>query len=65
MSKKKRKKTFLWPIFIRLLDHAFWRPSLYPQVLRQMKEFIKLHNPDKFREDSSFGSHFRDLQKLA
>ena len=23
---------------------------------------IKLHNPDKFLEHSSFGSHFRDLR---
>ena len=31
----------------------------------KMKDFMKLHNPDKFLEDSSFGSQFRDLQKLA
>ena len=36
-----------------------------PQVLHQMKGFIKLHNQGKFLKDSSFGSHFRDLQKLA
>ena len=60
------KKKFLWLIFIRLfLDHALWHPSIYPQVLRQMKDFIKLHNPGKFLEDSNFGSHFRDFQKLA
>ena len=40
-------------------------PFDLPQVLRQMKDFIKLHNPVKFLEDSSFGSHFRDLQMLA
>ena len=33
-----------------------------PQVLHQVKALIKLHNPDKFFEDSSFGSNFRDLQ---
>ena len=31
----------------------------------QMKGLVTLHNPDKFLEGSSFGSHFRDLQKLA
>ena len=34
-------------------------------VLRQMKGLINLHNSDEFPEDKSFGSHFRDLQKLA
>ena len=34
------------------------------QVLHQMKGLINLHNPGKFLEDSTFGSHFRDLQKL-
>ena len=29
-----------------------------------MKALLKLHNPDKFLEGSSFGSDFRDLQKL-
>ena len=61
---KKKKKKFLWPNFIRLLNHALWRPSLYSQVLYQMKDFLKLHNPGKFLEGSSFGSDFRDLQKL-
>ena len=55
-QKKRKKKTFLWLIFIRLLGHA---------LLRQMKDFIKLHNSGKFLQDGSFGSHFRDLQKLA
>ena len=36
-----------------------------PQVLHQMKGLIKLHNPDKFLEDSSFDSNFRDFHKLA
>ena len=31
-----------------------------PQVLQQMNSLIKLHTPDKFLEDSSFGSNFRD-----
>ena len=35
-------------------------PSFAPK-----KDFVKLHNPSKFLEDRSFGSHFRDLQKLA
>ena len=39
------------------------------QFMRQdvcrMKGLIKLHNRDNFLEKSSFGSHFRDLQKLA
>ena len=30
-----------------------------------MKNLIKLHNPGKFLEGSSFGSRFRDIQKLA
>ena len=34
-------------------------------ILHLMKVLIKLHNPDKFLEDSSFESNFRDLQKLA
>ena len=29
-----------------------------PHVLHQMKDLIKLHNPDKFLKDSSFGSNF-------
>ena len=36
-----------------------------PEDVCRMKGLIKLHNPDKFLEKSSFGSHFRDLQKLA
>ena len=65
MSKKKKKKTFLWLIFIRLLLHALRHSSIYPQVFRLMEDFIKLRNPGRFLEDSSFGSHFRDLQNLA
>ena len=36
-----------------------------PWVLDQMKDLIKLHNSDKFLEDSSFGSNLGDLQNLA
>ena len=35
-----------------------------PQVLHQIQGLIKTHHPDKFLEDSSFGSHFKDLQKV-
>ena len=35
------------------------------RVLYQIKGLIKLHKPDKFLGGSSFGSNFRDLQKLA
>ena len=56
--RKKKKKTILWPIFTRLLGHAIWRPSIYPQVWKSMKDFIKSHNPGKFLENSSFGSLF-------
>ena len=57
------KKRCCGPTTLRL------RPSgalqFTPRVLRQMKGVIKLHNPEKFLEDSSFGSHLSDLQKLA
>ena len=61
--KKNKKNTLFWPIFIWFLGHALWRPLIY--VLRQMKGLRKLDNQDKFLEDSSFGSYFRDLQMLA
>ena len=35
-----------------------------PQVLHKMKDLIKLHNLDKFLQDSNFGSNFIDFQKL-
>ena len=34
------------------------------QILHDMKDFIKLHELDKFFEDSNFGYNFIDLQKL-
>ena len=66
-QKLKKKKTFLWLIFIKLFTHALLSDALQftSRVLYQMKDLIKLHNPDKFLEDSSFGSNFRDLQILA
>ena len=30
----------------------------------QIKVLKTLHNPDKFVEDSTFSSHFKDLQKF-
>ena len=36
--------------------------EVMPRVLHQMKGLIKLHKPDKFLEDNSFGSNFRDFQ---
>ena len=59
---KINKKVLLWHIVIYVLGHAL---SFALRVLHQMKGLIKLHNRDKFLEDSSFGSNFRDLQKLA
>ena len=61
--KKKKKKTFLWLIFIKLFPHALLSDALQftSQVLHQMKGLIKLYNPDKFLETSNF----RDLQILA
>ena len=56
---------FLWPIFIKLLGHALWHTLIYAPSLKQMKGLIKLHNTDKFLEDSSFASNLRDLHKLA
>ena len=56
---EKKEKTFLWPIFTRLYALRFT-----PRVLHQMKGLKKLHNPGKFLKHNSFGSHYRDLQKL-
>ena len=46
---------------MKVLDDAL---QFTPRDLHQMKGLIKLHNPDRFLEDSSFGFDFRDLQKL-
>ena len=65
MSKIKKKNRFYGPLlygFQVTPSDALW---FTPRILHQMKGLIKLRNPDKFIEDSSFGSHFRDLQKLA
>ena len=35
--------------------------SFKPQILSQVKDLLNLQNSDKFFEDSSFGSDFRDL----
>ena len=44
--------------------HKVFRPHpLTPFYLRP-NFALNLHNPEKFHEDSSFGIHFRDLQKL-
>ena len=43
-------------------SETYWFTS---QVLHQIKGFKKLDNPDEFLEESSSGSHSRDLQKLA
>ena len=61
MSKIK-KKTFMAHFDKTFRSHLIW---FTPQVLHPMKDLIKLHNPDKFLQRISFGSHFRDLQKLA
>ena len=55
------KKSLLWPIVIRLLDHALCRPSIYVPSFASNE---MPHNSSKFLEDSSFGSYFNDLQKL-
>ena len=65
MSEIKKKD-----VFVAHFHKVFKSRSLTPSKLRlefchQMKGLIRLHNPDKFLEDSSFGSNFRDLQKLA
>ena len=53
MSKIKKKKRFSGAL------------QFMSRVLYEMKDLIKLHNPDKFLEDSNFVSNFRDLQILA
>ena len=64
----KIKKESIWvtqfPKVLRPRPLTFFdlRPD---KVLYHMKGLIKLHNPVKFLEDSSFGSHFRGLQMLA
>ena len=67
MSKIKGKN-----FFVAHFHNAFRPRPLIPFDLRpefcakwQLKGLITLHNPDKILEDSSFGSHFTDLQKLA
>ena len=68
LKRRKNKETFLRPIFMKPLGHALWRPSICAPsfaILHQMKDIIKLHNLDKFFNDSRFDSNFRDLQKLA
>ena len=58
---RKEKKTFLWPIFIKLLDQVLRRPLIYAL------SFVASERPHKvkFLEDSSFVFNLRDLQKLA
>ena len=48
----------------RLYATPFHALRFTPQVLNQKKNLIKLHNPGKFPEDSIFGYHFKDVQKL-
>ena len=45
-------------IFIKLLGHALWTPSIYAP------SFAPNERPHKFLVDSCFGSNFKDLQKL-
>ena len=66
MSKIKKWKNVLWPIFITLSSHALWRPLIYApaQVSHDMKDFLKLHELEKFLEASNFGYNFIDLERL-
>ena len=41
-----------------MLSDTLW---FKPQILSQVKDLLNLQNLDKFFEDNSFGSDFRDL----
>ena len=64
MSKIMTKKHNYGLFSKRLCATPFDALRFTPEVLNQKKNLIKLHNPGQFPEDSIFGSHFRDVQKL-
>ena len=67
MSKTKEKNIFVAHFHKDFKPRPLTSFNLSPEFCTKwkMKGLITLRNPDKFLEDSSFGSHFRDLQKLA
>ena len=62
---KKEKNTFVAHFHKILRSRPLTPFDLHPHLFGQIKDLIKLHNPDKSFEDSSFDSQFSDLQKLA
>ena len=64
-KKKKKKENVFVAHFHKAIRPRPLTPFHLPPSFVPNERFIKLHNPGKFLEDSSFDSHFKDLQKLA
>ena len=58
MSKIKKKKSFLQPIFITFLGHALWRPSIHAPSFEPNERPYRPYIP---LEDSSLGSNSREV----